>query len=58
MGEIKRKASKISRAILKPKMTNDQLLAFLSAGITASKERDYRMKECGDKNIKDEKDIY
>jgi len=26
---------------LKPKMTNEQLLAFLSAGIAASKERDY-----------------
>jgi len=44
MGEIKRKASKISRAIHKPKMTTDQLLEFLSAGIAASKERDYRMK--------------
>nr|WP_172685804.1 hypothetical protein [Serratia marcescens]AIU96783.1 hypothetical protein pG5A4Y201_08 [Serratia marcescens] len=26
----------------KPKMTNDQLLAFLSAGISASKNRDYQ----------------
>jgi len=25
----------------KPKMTNEQLLAFLSAGIAASKNRDY-----------------
>ncbi|EJP4075129.1 hypothetical protein I4P12_22700 [Enterobacter ludwigii] len=26
----------------KPKMTNDQLLAFLAAGVSASKNRDYQ----------------
>ena len=31
-----------SRKRLEPKMTNEQLLAFISPGINASKNRDYQ----------------